>query len=190
MKKIISALLMASVIAISAAGCGYNDALEQASKANQQTTSASQSSDSTSDETSKVTDADYKDTFDGLCSYMQDKGYYTDKAVKTEMDASFIGAKQGVKYSISNNLAIELYEYDTTKLNDTAKEIVKEVKDSNSFTIIEGYPVNAAYLSNNGKYLMIYNDTKIDKDNPKKTQTSIRQEKMRLRTSLHLKIDL
>ena len=51
---------------------------------------------------------------------------------------------------------------------DTAKEIVKEVKDSNSFTIIEGYPVNAAYLSNNGKYLMIYNDTKIDKDNPKK----------------------
>ena len=168
MKKIISALLMASVIAISAAGCGYNDALEQASKANQQTTSASQSSDSTSDEISKVTDANYKDTFDGLCSYMQDKGYYTDKAVKTEMDASFIGAKQGVKYSISNNLAIELYEYDTTKLNDTAKEIVKEVKDSNSFTIIEGYPVNAAYLSNNGKYLMIYNDTKIDKNNPKK----------------------
>ena len=51
---------------------------------------------------------------------------------------------------------------------DTAKEIVKEVKDSNSFTIIEGYPVNAAYLSNNGKYLMIYNDTKIDKNNPKK----------------------
>ena len=67
MKKIISALLMASVIAISAAGCGYNDALEQASKANQQTTSASQSSDSTSDETSKVTDANYKDTFAAIC---------------------------------------------------------------------------------------------------------------------------
>lgn len=165
MKKIISALLMASVIAISAAGCGYNDALEQASKANQQTTSASQSA---SEQTSKEAEKVYKDSFDGLCSYMQDKGYYTDKAVKTEMDASFIGAKQGIKYSISNNLAIELYEYDTAKLNDTAKEIVNEVKESNSFTIIEGYPVNAAYLSNNGKYLMIYNDTKIDKDNPKK----------------------
>lgn len=165
MKKIISALLMASVIAISAAGCGYNDALEQASKANQQTTSASQSA---SEQTSKEAEKVYKDSFDGLCSYMQDKGYYTDKAVKTEMDASFIGAKQGIKYSISNNLAIELYEYDTTKLNDTAKEIVKEVKDSNSFTIIEGYPVNAAYLSNNGKYLMIYNDTKIDKNKPDK----------------------
>lgn len=165
MKKIISALLMASVIAISAAGCGYNDALEQASKANQQTTSASQSA---SEQTSKEAEKVYKDSFDGLCSYMQDKGYYTDKAVKTEMDASFIGAKQGVKYSISNNLAIELYEYDTAKLNDTAKEIVKEVKDSNSFTIIEGYPVNAAYLSDNGKYLMIYNDTKIDKNKPDK----------------------
>lgn len=165
MKKIISALLMASVIAISAAGCGYNDALEQASKANQQTTSASQSA---SEQTSKEAEKVYKDSFDGLCSYMQDKGYYTDKAVKTEMDASFIGAKQGVKYSISNNLAIELYEYDTTKLNDTAKEIVKEVKNSNSFTIIEGYPVNAAYLSDNGKYLMIYNDTKIDKNKPDK----------------------
>lgn len=165
MKKIISALLMASVIAISAAGCGYNDALEQASKANQQTTSASQSA---SEQTSKEAEKVYKDSFDGLCSYMQDKGYYTDKAVKTEMDASFIGAKQGIKYSISNNLAIELYEYDTAKLNDTAKEIVKEVKDSNSFTIIEGYPVNAAYLSDNGKYLMIYNDTKIDKNKPDK----------------------
>ena len=158
MKKIISALLMASVIAISAAGCGYNDALEQASKANQQTTSASQSA---SEQTSKEAEKVYKDSFDGLCSYMQDKGYYTDKAVKTEMDASFIGAKQGIKYSISNNLAIELYEYDTAKLNDTAKE-------SNSFTIIEGYPVNAAYLSDNGKYLMIYNDTKIDKNKPDK----------------------
>lgn len=165
MKKIISALLMASVIAISAAGCGYNDALEQASKANQQTTSASQSA---SEQTSKEAEKVYKDSFDGLCSYMQDKGYYTDKAVKTEMDASFIGAKQGIKYSISNNLAIELYEYDTAKLNDTAKEIVKEVKESNSFTIIEGYPVNAAYLSDNGKYLMIYNDTKIDKNKPDK----------------------
>lgn len=165
MKKIISALLMASVIAVSAAGCGYNDALEQASKANQQTTSASQSA---SEQTSKEAEKVYKDSFDGLCSYMQDKGYYTDKAVKTEMDASFIGAKQGIKYSISNNLAIELYEYDTAKLNDTAKEIVKEVKESNSFTIIEGYPVNAAYLSDNGKYLMIYNDTKIDKNKPDK----------------------
>lgn len=165
MKKIISALLMASVIAISAAGCGYNDALEQASKANQQTTSASQSA---SEQTSKEAEKVYKDSFDGLCSYMQDKGYYTDKAVKTEMDASFIGAKQGIKYSISNNLAIELYEYDTAKLNDTAKKIVKEVKESNSFTIIEGYPVNAAYLSDNGKYLMIYNDTKIDKNKPDK----------------------
>lgn len=165
MKKIISALLMASVIAISAAGCGYNDALEQASKANQQTTSASQSA---SEQTSKEAEKVYKDSFDGLCSYMQDKGYYTDKAVKTEMDASFIGAKQGIKYSISNNLAIELYEYDTAKLNDTAKKIVNEVKKSNSFTIIEGYPVNAAYLSDNGKYLMIYNDTKIDKNKPDK----------------------
>lgn len=165
MKKIISALLMAFVIAVSAAGCGYNDALEQASKANQQTTSASQSA---SEQTSKEAEKVYKDSFDGLCSYMQDKGYYTDKAVKTEMDASFIGAKQGIKYSISNNLAIELYEYDTAKLNDTAKEIVKEVKESNSFTIIEGYPVNAAYLSDNGKYLMIYNDTKIDKNKPDK----------------------
>lgn len=165
MKKIISALLMAFLIAVSAAGCGYNDALEQASKANQQTTSASQSA---SEQTSKEAEKVYKDSFDGLCSYMQDKGYYTDKAVKTEMDASFIGAKQGIKYSISNNLAIELYEYDTAKLNDTAKEIVKEVKDSNSFTIIEGYPVNAAYLSDNGKYLMIYNDTKIDKNKPDK----------------------
>ena len=84
------------------------------------------------------------------------------------LNISFIGAKQGIKYSISNNLAIELYEYDTAKLNDTAKEIVNEVKESNSFTIIEGYPVNAAYLSDNGKYLMIYNDTKIDKNKPDK----------------------
>lgn len=168
MKKIISALLMVSVIAISAAGCGYNDALDRASKANEQTTSASQSSEATADETDKVVYTNYQNSFDGLCKYMQDKKYYTENTTKTEMDASFIGAKQGVKYSVSSNLAIELYEYDTKNLNDTAKEIVNEVKESNSFTIIEGYPVNAAYLSADGHYLMIYNDSKIDKSNPDK----------------------
>ena len=167
MKKIISALLMASFIAISAAGCGYNDALDQASKANQQTTAATESSEATADE-KKVTAADYKDTFDGLCSYMQDKGYYKKDTSKTEMDASFIGAKQGVKYSVSTDLAIELYEYDTKKLDDTAKEIVAQIKENNSFTIIEGHPVNGAYLSVNGRYLMIYNDKRIDKEKPDK----------------------
>ena len=84
------------------------------------------------------------------------------------MDASFIGAKQGVKYSVSPDLAIELYEYDTKKLDDTAKEIVAQIKENNSFTIIEGHPVNGAYLSVNGRYLMIYNDKRIDKEKPDK----------------------
>ncbi len=165
MKKIISALLMASFMAILVSGCGYNDALEEASKANQQTTAASQSAESEAEE-SKISDANYKDDFNGLCSYMQDLGYYNDKTTKTEMDASFIGAKQGVKYSVSTSLAIEFYEYDTQNLNDTAKEITSEIKESNSFTIIEDHPVSGAYLSNNGKYLMIYNDSSIDKNDP------------------------
>ena len=65
-------------------------------------------------------------------------------------------------------LAIELYEYDTKKLDDTAKEIVAQIKENNSFTIIEGHPVNGAYLSVNGRYLMIYNDKRIDKEKPDK----------------------
>lgn len=185
MKKMIAAVLMASFIAISAAGCGYNDALEKASQATQQTTSATQQN-ATEDET-KVSDADYKDNFEGLCSYMMDKGYYTKDTKTTEMDSSFIGAKQGIKYSVSNELAIEFYEYDTKNLNDKAKKIVNEVKSSNSFTIIEGYPVNAAYLSNNGKYLMIYNSTKIDKDKPDENSQEYKNREQAVKDFLDFK---
>lgn len=165
MKKIISALLTASFVAVLVSGCGYQDALEEASKANQETTEASQSAESATEE-SKISYSDYSNDLNGLCNYMQDMGYYNDKTTKTEMDASFIGAKQGVKYSVSTSLAIEFYEYDTENLNDTAKEIISEVEKSNSFTIIEDHPVSGVYLSSDHKFLMIYNDSSIDKNDP------------------------
>ena len=78
-----------------------------------------------------------------------------------DMEASFIGAKDGVKYTCSyegsNNITVEVYEYDTSSLNDTAKEIIDSVKKDGTFELM-GMTAEAT-LSDGGKYLMIYKDS-------------------------------
>ena len=80
------------------------------------------------------------------------------------MDASLIVAKEGRKYT-KKNIKIELYVYDTNNLNDTANQIIESVKNNGEFVILD-LPAVKAYLSDNGKYLMIYSDDSIKKDNP------------------------
>ncbi len=171
MKKLIAAALAALCIISALSGCGYKDALENTSSENQTTTTAA-----TTDEAVKTVNAsDYADSFDGLCDYFRDKGYIVEKAgeeVKesnvTVMDASLIGAEQGKKFVTKYNgnaITIELYAYNVSALNDTAKDIISSVKSSGTFTILDLAPVSA-YLSDSGKYLMIYTDASINSDNP------------------------
>ena len=145
MKRILTAILCAGILAVTAVGCSYNDALYKDGNSSSQTS-------------------------DGLVDYFVAKGYLESKDGSIKMDASAIGAKEGKKFAAKyagSNIIIELYSYDTKKTNSTADEIVKSVKDNGTFSIY-GLPDVTAYLSDNGNYLMIYTDTAIDKTNPDK----------------------
>jgi hypothetical protein len=123
----------------------------------------------TGDEAKSMKASDYTDDLDGLATYFSAYGYInplqTDANVT--MDASLIGAKAGKKYTEYKvkNVTIELYEFDTAKPTATADEIISEVKNKGKFSILELPEVNA-YLSDSGKFMMIYNDTSINDEKP------------------------
>ena len=166
MKRVLAALLCAGMLIVFASGC-----MGGGKQTNPEDVA-------TGDEASSLDPKDYN--FEGLCNYFAAYGYinpkYDDK--NTEMDASLIGAKVGKKFTAIriddkdvNNITIELYEYDTQNHNATADEVIGSVKEDGTFSIIELPRVNA-YLSDNGKYLMIYTDkgldeSKTDSDNYK-----------------------
>lgn len=168
MKRILTAILCAGILAVAATGCNYNDALYKDSNSSSQT-----SQDGTQPTKSSVDDTKYDNNLDGIVKYFAAKGYIENKEGSyVKMDASAIGAKEGKKFTTKyagSNITIELYSYDTKKSNSTADEIVKSVKDNGTFSIY-GLPDVTAYLSDNGNYLMIYTDSTIDKTNPDKTK--------------------
>lgn len=167
MKKIIAAIFTLCCFSSLLAGCGVDDALLQNS--NTETTAQT----ATKDEAPIVKDTDFNDDFDGLCDYFVAMGYTVpkvndklDEKNVTEMDAALVGAEQGKKFATSyngKNITIELYGYNTSNLNDTAKQVIESVKKDGTFTILDLSPVKA-YLSDNGKYLMIYSDASIDEN--------------------------
>lgn len=157
MKKILTAILCAGLALLFAAGCmgGTNTANDK----------------ETGDEASSLKASDYKNDLEGLSNYFAAYGYVNPQKPSTyvDMDASLIGAKKGRKYTSTTikNTTIELYEYDTAKLNAQGKEIIASVKKDGTFTILD-LPSTKAYLSDNGKFLMVYSDKSIDDANPKK----------------------
>ena len=95
-----------------------------------------------------------------------------------DMAADFIGAVAGVQYRFSyegsNNVTVELYEYDLDNLNDEAQAVLDSVKANGTFTVI-GQEVTDAYLSDSGKYLMIYKDTQTNEQNELHKQEIVEQ---------------
>ena len=156
MKRILTAFLCACMIAITASGCGYTDALDKASS-NTETTQATEVA--TEDE---VKSEDYKNDLEGISNYFADKKYIKvdrdgkiDKNYVTEMDAELVGAKSGKKYKC-DAITIELYEFDKTD-----GEVYKSVKETGKFTILD-LPEVTAHISDNGKFMLIYTDKSID----------------------------
>ena len=151
----LAALAAAAMLLLSFAGCAVD---VPASSTTSETTSdgASQTEESSAAE---VDESKYEDTLDGLAKYMLAKEYISGDAA--EMEADFIGAEKGVKYTGSfegtNNISMELYEYDTANLNETAQEILDSVKKDGKFELM-GMTANAV-LSDSGKYLMVYKDS-------------------------------
>ena len=172
MKRFIAAILCVGLIAAVFAGCAYKDAL---SKDNTATTRATEATGNVAT-VDEIDAKNFSDNLQGLSEYFAKKEYITtkdgkiDESTVTVMDASLIGAKEGKKYATSYGgkaVTIELYEYDVKNLNDTAKAVVESVKNSGEFTILDLPPVKA-YLSNNGRYIMVYTDASIDDANPDK----------------------
>lgn len=171
MKKLIAAVLAVICVAASLVGCGYEDALQGSSSANstQSTTTADEKNEK------KVSADDYADSFDGLCDYFKDMGYIVEKAGDkideknvVEMDYKLVGAEKGKKFATKyngNSVLVELYSFNTEKLTSEAKAVIDSVKKDGTFTILDLNPVKA-YLSDNGKYLMIYTDNSINDENP------------------------
>ena len=82
------------------------------------------------------------------------------------------------------DITIELYEFDTQSQNATADEVVKSVKADGTFSILE-LPDVKAYLSDNGKFLMIYNDKGLDESKTDSDNYKWREEVLEKFKSFH-----
>lgn len=113
---------------------------------------------------------------EAICKALKEKEYVSDDCIKT--NAELIGAKTGYRFDgVSVNgskFSLEIYEYADTE-SDTAKKVIDSVKANNSFELF-GKTVPYCYMSDNGKYLLIYPDAKSvsdkadDNDNVKRKE--------------------
>ena len=181
MKRVLAALLCAGLLIVFASGCMGGG---------QQTNPEAVA---TGDEASSFDAKDYKNDFEGLCNYFAAYGYINpkDESKSTEMDASLIGAKIGKKFTAVKmddkdvkDITIELYEFDTQSQNATADEVVKSLKADGTFSILE-LPDVKAYLSDNGKFLMIYNDKGLDESKTDSDNYKWREEVLEKFKSFH-----
>ena len=162
LKKILVAggvTALAAVLALSVSACSNNSGTETTN-----TLSAS-----------SMAQSEVPDTLDGLCRYMEGNGLIG--GTPHDMLADLIGAKEGRMYQFSFNdssVQVELYEFDTENLNTEAQRILQEVRENGKFTMT-GIESSNAYLSDSGKYLMVYHDTNTDEEH---TNQSIRAQQM------------
>lgn len=165
MKKI-WIISVAAVLALTLSACGVGDVGSVSS----QSASSAASSQAPVSSAPKVEDSSVENNLSGLQKYLEGNASVTGTAEK--MQADIIGAVDGVRYkygySGNNNVSLELYEYDLTKLNATAQKVISDVKSSGQFTVLD-QKVDAV-LSDNGKYLMIYKNSSTDSGNKAYTE--------------------
>lgn len=158
MKRILLSAVAVIMIAVSFASCydpyaGVKDKSKIASSSTQSTTASE-----TKAKAKKVNADKYKDNFEGLRDYMKACGYIktNDENNITKMQSKLIGAEKGYKYT-DGDTRVELYSFNTEKANSTRDKVIESVKKDGTFTLYsETIP---AYLSDNGKYLMVYSNT-------------------------------
>ena len=107
--------------------------------------------------------SEFEDTssgINGICKTLKDKESVPDDCVK--MLATVIGAESGYRFDklkVNGSIfSMELYEFKDTK-GTQAKTVIESVKKGNQFDMF-GRTVSYCYLSDNGKYLLIYPDEK------------------------------
>ena len=189
MKKLIPFVICAAM-ALALTGCMAQSGPQlesvQASATESNTSSqdsnASQPDDTSKEESSTAKEIkadDYDNNLKGLEKYFVDMGYIPEKSEPTPMMFDIIGAVGGDRYNfIVNSTAIylELYEYNPDDLKDEKSKnykegnrVIKEVNDNGKFYVFDNNGGDnvayEAFLSENGKYLMIYTDNSTDAGN-------------------------
>ncbi|MEE0264664.1 MAG: hypothetical protein UD936_03465 [Acutalibacteraceae bacterium] len=140
----IAAIIMAIIAVTSVTGCGMQPA-----------TVPTENKVKISEFEAKATGAK------AICKTLKKKEFITDdNCIKTNAD--LIGASEGYRMDKvrvnGSEFSVEIYEFkDTT--NEQAKKVTESVKKDGYFTLF-GKKVSYAYMSENGKYLLIYPDEK------------------------------
>lgn len=163
MKKIVS-IIAAALLAVTAfAGCTQSTPDVTASN------TSSAASDTESKVESKTSDGKYDNSFDGFVQYMTDGGFVSGDAVDTT--ASAIGATQGKRFTMSSGTAkiyVELYEFPTENLSDTASTTVANARNNGTFEIY-GYTSatqnTVAAVTDDGRFMMLYTDASTNESN-------------------------
>ena len=99
-----------------------------------------------------------------MCKDLLKKEYLPESGEK--MSADVIGAEIGYRFQAKVNndaISIELYEFDTEKLNETAKTTIKDIEKNGHFNVLN-YKDVPAKLSDNKEYVVIYSDEKATGD--------------------------
>ena len=164
MKKILLSAVAVLLIAVSFASCydPYAGVKDKSKIATSEAATASETETKAKEKT--VSDTDYKDNYEGLRDYMKAYGFIkTDnKDNITEMKAELIGAEKGYKYT-DGDTRVELYSFNLSKENATRDKVISSVKEKGTFTLYSTEVT--AYLSDNGKYLMVYSNAAADDKN-------------------------
>lgn len=181
MKKRITALLLAGVLALTLSACGGVTTGRIPQLVTEDT--ASTVSGGEEKPQAKPDSSKYEDTLIGLLTYMEDGKaiardtekvtFEGDNIVIAENTTSFvqmsykeIGAVNGYRYQFSYNgstVQAEFYEFDPENLDEKGKACLDSVREKGSFEVLDNEV--PAVLHPSEKYLMIYTDTKNDEKN-------------------------
>lgn len=146
--KRIALFILAAVMVLALSACGtdplYNNTSETDAAAEKETVA-------------EVNKDDYDETFAGMQKYLIAMDLLpSDDKSKTETFAEVLGAKNGVRYTLSSSAFIEFYEY-TDKKSDEAKAVLDQVEANGQFEVAGLDPLTAV-MSDSGKYMAAYND--------------------------------
>ena len=181
MKKLI-ALVTALVLVFSLVGCGA----AQVGTSAVWYTDKEKNTDGIEEKASKE--------MNNLVDGMMDEGFLKKTATVTVMDPvkqevvngkdkgktksyggyKLVGADEGYRFTVNyneSNVNIELYYYED--YDETAEEIISEVKKDGEFTLLEEKEKIKAYISKDEKFLMIYQDSSNDKKNKKQEKEAV-----------------
>ena len=158
--KKLMALVLAAALCVSLAAC----AVPQTSADKLETSSTTEDGEAVTEDKDP---ADYETDIQGLCKFFEESGLTAGE--KVQMSYDVIGAVNGYKYAYSYNdssVQVELYEFPTENIPETAQAVIDSVREAGSFEILDS--TVPAQISEDGRFMMVYTDAKAEGDETSK----------------------